>query len=45
MVFDEPPAPAAREEFGLDTWAAPAARLLRPQNHEYAAHQYTYDGG
>lgn len=28
MVLDEPPAPAARDELGLATWEAPAARLL-----------------
>lgn len=27
MVFDEPPAPAARDEFGLETCDAPARRL------------------
>jgi hypothetical protein len=27
MVFEEPPAPAARDEFGLDTCVAPARRL------------------
>lgn len=28
MVFDDPPAPAARVEFGRDTCADPAARRL-----------------
>lgn len=29
MVFDEPPAPAARDEFGLDTVVFVARRLAR----------------
>jgi hypothetical protein len=28
IVFEEPPAPAARDEFGRDTVEAPAARRL-----------------
>ena len=37
MVFEDPPAPAARLELGFDTCAVPAARRLRirsaPQVH------------
>jgi hypothetical protein len=29
MVFDEPPAPAARDEFGFDTVEVAARRLVR----------------